>query len=236
MHAERLSTLGQIAASVAHEIGTPLGVISIRLDQLSEKRELAAEKAKIDVMKEQIDRITRIMQRMLDYARPRCGSPQAVSLKIVINRVHDLVEHRLRKQGISLKTNLHDNVVVFADFDEIHQVFLNLLVNASDACRAGDRIVIGLLESTATNRVRVEVADSGDGIKEEVRPLIFEPFFSTKRPAQGTGLGLTIVRDIMQRHGGTIELASSSQGSRFILEWPTPEATTSARHMTSRPS
>lgn len=223
VHAERLSTLGQIAASVAHEIGTPLGVISIRLDQLLDKKELGGEHDKINVMKEQIERITRIMRRMLDYARPRSGSPQKVALKTVVGRVHDLVEHRLRKQGISFKSSLPDDVFVVADFDELHQVFLNLLVNASDACQSGDRISIAIADASAKGRIRVEVLDSGPGVDEQALESVFEPFFSTKAAGEGTGLGLTIVKDIMERHGGGIEISRSANGAKFVLEWPAPK-------------
>jgi len=220
VQAERLSTLGQLSASLAHEIGTPLGVISIRLDQMLENPELEAEHGKVRIMKEQIDRMSRMMQRFLQHARTRPTESRPVSLRDVVARVHDLMEHRLQKRAVSLRASVPGSAFVQADSDELHQVFLNLLVNACDACQAGDSIRITVAHDAPPGTVRIHVSDTGPGISEDVKDSVFEPFVSAKDNAEGTGLGLTIVRDIVRRHGAAIEVASSSQGTCFTLDWP----------------
>ena len=218
--AERLSALGQIAAGVAHEVGTPLGILAIRLDQLLAKEKLADEHEKIRVMREQIDRISRILDRMLDYARPRMIDVKQVSLRWVIGRVFALVEHRAQSKGIIFKSHLSDDVCVLSDSDQLHQVFLNLIVNAIDACGAGDRITIERLHEAPPDRLRVRIRDTGCGIPEQALTAVFDPFFSTKPAGEGTGLGLTIVRDILERQDGSIEASMSVDGTCFVLDWP----------------
>ncbi|MBI5507509.1 MAG: hypothetical protein HY903_02030 [Deltaproteobacteria bacterium] len=220
LHLEKLSTIGQVAAGVAHEMGTPLGVIAIRIEQMLERATDDKQKSALTVMREQIDRINRIIRSLLDSSRPTAARMQPLSVRDATRQVAELVAQRYEAKKIKLTVEVPEQMQVFANPDQFQQVCLNLLVNAGDACRPGDHVVVRALETPDdSGRVAVEIADSGPGIPEAVMPSIFEPFFTTKPPGEGTGLGLTIVREIMQRHEGKVELKSGGAGTHAVTWW-----------------
>jgi signal transduction histidine kinase len=226
-HAERLTTLGQLASVLAHEIGTPLNVIAGHGKLIAGGRlttEGVSESA--TAIGEQSERITRIVRRILDYARRRPARRVALDPADVTRRACALVRSLAAQRGIELNIESDGKVSLRADPDQLQQAITNLVLNAIHASSSNDRVRVELAnESRATAEgeqdfVTISVHDAGPGIPEEVRGRIFEPFFTTKPPGEGTGLGLSVVKDIIEEHGGFVEVVSGSGGSVFTVHLP----------------
>ncbi len=233
VRAEKLSMIGQLASGVAHEIGTPLGVIAIRVDQLLARAGREQDAPVLAVVKDEIARINRIIQQLLDFSRPRATLARAVPLSASLGRVRALIEHRYDQKDVDLAFDVDEEAVIQADPDQLEQVLLNLLLNACDACRPRDQVTLTARPSPrGAERIDVEVVDTGSGIAPADLERIFEPFFTTKPPGAGTGLGLTVAREIVEQHGGEILVASSPAGTRIVISWPSaslPEASGGGR-------
>ncbi|MBN1962984.1 MAG: HAMP domain-containing histidine kinase [Deltaproteobacteria bacterium] len=221
LHLEKLSTIGQVAASLAHEMGTPLGVIALRVDQLIEQNTEPKQHTTLAVMRDEIERINRIMRQILDASRPASTEKSKVFITHALNQLANLVGRRYDSCGIKLDIEVNDDDQIFANPDQFVQVLLNILVNANDACSRGDRVLVRTCpKPDMQGRLGIEIIDTGKGIKSEVLPSVFEPFFTTKNKGEGTGLGLTIVREIMQQHDGLVEVFSTEKGTRVVTWWP----------------
>jgi signal transduction histidine kinase len=227
-HAERLTTLGQLASVLAHEIGTPLNVIAGHGKLIAGGRlssEGVSESA--TAIGEQSERITRIVRRILDYARRRPARRVDLNLTDVTRRACALVQSLAHQRDIELKIVASDGKAsLLADPDQLQQAVTNLVLNAIHASGTTGQVRVVLAEvSRATgdgeqNFVAISVQDAGSGIPEALRDRIFEPFFTTKPPGEGTGLGLSVVKDIIEEHGGFVEVVSSSGGSMFTIHLP----------------
>lgn len=224
-HAETLSVAGKLASGIAHEVGTPLNIISGRAEMVLGS--LPADhpaREDLQIIGEQIDRISAIIRSLLDTVRVRKPEIQAVPAEPAVTGVLALVEHLARRRGIVLEAQVPaDLPEVAADPAQLQQVLLNLLMNALEASSEGGRVTV---EARATVHggqpgVAVSVIDTGIGIAPEARSRIFEAFFTTKAPGQGTGLGLAICRDIVRDHGGTIGVQSRpGHGATFTVWLP----------------
>jgi len=224
-HAETLAVAGKLASSLAHEVGTPLNIISGRAEFLQTTAVLdAAARKDLEVIIAQIDRISKIIRSMLDTVRPQRLEIQPVALGDVIDRLLALLRHPARRRSVSLMTSIpQDLPPLLGDPSQIEQLLINLILNALDATPAGGRVTV-----TGQSEVRdghagiaVAVSDTGAGIAEEVRARIFEPFFTTKPAGHGTGLGLAICRDIVRGHGGDIRVDSHvGRGTAFTVWIP----------------
>jgi signal transduction histidine kinase len=242
---EKLATIGQLAASIAHEVGTPLNVIVGRARNMEKKaddREAVAKNASI--IAEQTQRITRIIQQLLDFARRKASERTAVNVHDVAKSALDFLEHQLQASRVEWKqlpfsAEAGDGVpgspVVTADADQIQQVILNLILNAIQAMPQGGQLEIstralvrrrpGLDAAAPGHFVVLEVADTGVGIPPEDVERIFEPFYSTKSPTTnaegGTGLGLSVSHGIVKDHDGWIECESlADAGTIFRVFLP----------------
>ncbi|MDH4229531.1 MAG: ATP-binding protein [Nitrospirota bacterium] len=229
-HAEKLATIGQLAAGLAHEIGTPLNVISGRAEFVLKKLpEDDALRRHLERIVAQIDRISGIVQQMLVFARKRPPERRHVQLAAVLSGVADLLAHPLERAGIVLRLDIPDDLHLLADPDQVQQVAMNLLVNAQHALVSGGAITVSartlcVAERGATPWVRLEVADTGPGMNEAVRAHIFDPFFTTKEPGKGTGMGLTVCHGIVTAHDGWIEVDSQpGRGAVFAVYLPQGE-------------
>lgn len=223
---DKLATLGTIAASVAHEINNPMAVISgYSEDMMDRLREGDYEALTHDgekylsIICEQTKRCKSITRMWLDTARLPQRILEPVNISETVEAVRELLLYRAQKKGIVLKPALMlasaDIVpVVMASRGELQQVLLNLLINALDACSAGDTVKIEL--AAADNDYIIRVIDSGMGISKENLQRIGQSFFTTKPPGQGTGLGLRIARELIESWGGTLEIDSAGEGKGAV--------------------
>ncbi len=221
--AEQLAVAGRIASELAHEIGTPLNVISGRAEYILRDTPAGSPAAShLRTIVAQIDRISGIIASLLDLVRPRKAEVQEVELRPVLEPMLALLEPTARKKGLGVDSQLPAGLRVRADPNQLQQIAINLLVNAIEATPAGGRV--GLRARAAEARdgrpgATLEVVDSGAGIRPADLPRVFDPFFTTKPAGQGTGLGLAICRDIVREHGGTIELDSRPGAGTTVRVW-----------------
>ncbi|HEX8069394.1 MAG TPA: ATP-binding protein [Pyrinomonadaceae bacterium] len=226
---ERLAAAGQTAAQFAHEVGTPLNLISGHVQLLS--AQLGADEraaARLATISAQIERIERIVRRMLDRTRPGPAARAPVELNALLARVFDAVAPALDARGVRLRTDLAEPLPTIAgDADRLQQVCLNLVNNALDAMPGGGELRVRTYAADANGngatarRVVVEFADTGSGMTAEVRAHIFDPLYTTKARGRGTGLGLVVVRQLVREHDGEIEVESErGRGSCFRLSFP----------------
>ena len=221
LQSEKLSSLGLLAAGVAHEVNTPLAVISNYIQILA--KQFPAEDPRrnlIDKIVKQTFRASEIVNHLLNFSRTGGAEFEQVDLNQVIEETLSLVSHPFRTARVQVVHNLESDLpAVFGSGNRLQQVFLNLFMNARDAMPSG-----GVLEvrTFATNgSVEVEVADTGSGIPQDHLARIFDPFFTTKSTGKGTGLGLSVSYGIVKEHAGKIEVRSSpGQGTSFRLEFP----------------
>ncbi len=210
---EKLATIGQLAAGIAHEIGTPLNIISGNAEFiLLDMKESDPGYKELVTIIEQTRRMSQLMRQLLDFARPKVLSLQPTDINGVIDDVLNFVRLQLKKGDIEILTKYEEGAPkVYGDPALLYQVFLNIVVNAFQAMTKGGTLTV----STRTERgdgdrrrVAIEIGDTGEGIPPENLERIFTPFFTTKEPGKGTGLGLAVTRRIVQEHNGTIGLDS----------------------------
>jgi signal transduction histidine kinase len=227
--AATLAVAGKLAAGLAHEVGTPLNIISGRAEFAL--RNLPAEDPRredLEAIINQIDRISRVITGLLDVVRPATPKLEPLAVGAVVDELVPLLRHAARQRGIALECHTNDGGLrVRGDAGQLQQVLLNLVVNALEATPAGGRVTISTQARRRGDRegVTLAVADTGTGIAADVLPRIFESFFTTKPRGEGTGLGLAICRDIAKTHGGEMIADSrAGEGSTFAM-WIPADAT-----------
>ena len=221
VQADKLSSIGLLAAGVAHEVNTPLAVISTYAQMLTKQVPEDDHKSKLlEKIAKQTFRASEIVNSLLNFSRTSPTEYSEMELNRVIRETVSLVEHQFQKTGVITETSLSDDLPkIRGNSGKLQQVFLNLLINARDAMVSGGRVTVRTWNENGF--AHVEVADTGQGIAAENMPRIYDPFFSTKGPKKGTGLGLSITYGIVQEHNGIIEVDSEvGRGTRFHLEFP----------------
>jgi len=221
---ERLAAAGQLAAQFAHEVGTPLNLISGHVQLLRARARDERVIMRLDIIAGQIERITNIVRSMLDSTRRPVPQLELVDVNSLLAQILDATQPTLVARNVSLETNLLESLPsIEADPDQLQQVFINLINNSLDAMPLGGKLNV----STALdpNWVLITLADSGEGIARDQIELIFDPMFSTKH-GRGTGLGLTIVQQIISEHNGEVEVESEPGQTAFRIKLPL----SSARH------
>lgn len=209
-HADKLITLGQLSAVMAHEIGSPLQILHGRARALLKHAEdVDATCRTAHLLVEQTERITRIVGQMLSITRRRAPLRTRVDADGCIRGVIALLELEARRRGVALQLESTGGTELFADADQLQQVALNLCRNALDAAPRESTVSVRLAGDS--ERLVIEVQDAGPGISEEALPHLFEAFFTTKADAGGSGLGLSVVKSIVQEHRGQVEFAASSR-------------------------
>jgi len=223
---ERLAAAGQTAAQFAHEVGTPLNLISghVQLLRARLRQDEGAER-RLQTIGMQIERIERIVRSMLDRTRPEAIELVPLDLNALLERIFDTTAPALEARGVRLLKQLSDDMPPIAgETDRLQQVFINLINNALDAMHAGGELLVRThaeVCAEGSERVTVEFADTGGGMAEEVRARIFDSHYTTKERGRGTGLGLVVVRQVMNDHHGGIEVESEvGRGTRFRLWFP----------------
>jgi PAS domain S-box-containing protein len=221
-HSERLASIGRLAAGVAHEIGNPLTGIASLAQNLRDEGDRDVVQESIGLIQQQIRRIADIVQSLVTFSHG--GAPsERVFTKVAI---HECVEEavrlvRLSRAGkqVTWANRCDPEIVVDGDHGRLVQVFVNLLTNACDASQPGD--LVELYSEIEDDYARIEVVDQGSGIPEQFQDRVFDPFFTTKEPGEGTGLGLPLVYNIVQDHGGTVSIESAvGRGTRVTLRLP----------------
>ena len=218
---EKLAAMGTLAAGVAHEVNNPLAAISSLIQMMQANKNLDAENSeKLKLISAQINRITQVTKDMMDFARVRPAAQSAVNINSVIETSLRLASFDKSFQNLRLKKLLATNLPeIFADTDQLQQVFLNLFLNARDAMPGGGELLIKT--SSSNNEIVIEIADSGTGIDPGNLKQIFDPFFTTKQTGKGTGLGLAVCYGIVTAHGGKIEVAPNDEsGTTFFVVLP----------------
>ncbi len=227
---ERLASVGTLAAGMAHEIKNPLVAIQTFAQLLPERYEDAAFRHNFtDVVTSEVRRINQLVQNLLHFARPRQQKPGFVSISDTMQRTLALLENHLEKAGVEVYRDYPDDMPeIFADPEQLHQVFLNLFQNAIDAMTGEVRKLQIVASVSDHGRLREKrklellIKDTGTGISQEDMTRIFDPFFSTK--SNGSGLGLAICHGIVKEHGGVIEVDSvSGEGTTFKVIFPIAE-------------
>jgi two-component system NtrC family sensor kinase len=220
---EKLTALGEMAASVAHEINNPLGGIllfsNIVLEDLPEDSPLMRENLQKIIY--QTNRCKEIVQGLLDFARTPTGEMFPLQINNVIMTCLKLIKDQAMFHGINIETRLAENLPeTIGDHSRLEEVFLNLFINAADAMKGGGKLTI-TTKRRSNNSIRISISDTGKGIDRELLSRIFEPFFTTKAPGQGTGLGLSIAYGIIRKHNGSIDAeCKPGKGTTFIICLP----------------
>ncbi|HVK82808.1 MAG TPA: HAMP domain-containing sensor histidine kinase [Kofleriaceae bacterium] len=218
-HTGKLVTAGQLAAGIAHEIGTPLNVARGRVElTLSHLGPTHPEAENHRIVIGEIDRVTRLLQQLLDYVRPAPALVEQVDLGALLPTIHHLLSPQASKRGVALEIAPQPGRVR-ANPDQIQQIMVNLTVNAIDACSSGG--TVRLSSRVHEDRVVLEVTDDGHGISREHQKQVFDPFFTTKKRGQGTGLGLWVVAQLARQQAAEIELESAPErGTTVRVTWP----------------
>jgi signal transduction histidine kinase len=230
-HADRLTTIGTLASGVAHELGTPLNVVSEQVNLLQPtlpSQEIQQVRA---ALREQVDKMAKIVRQLLSFSRKRIPEKSTVDLHEILGKTIRMLTPFGEKRNITIQF-LHDRDSAFANVDgsQIEQVFTNLLVNAIQAMNGGE-IVVGVTTNDVKNSgfpdSRPEphrcifVKDYGIGMSPVEMQQIFDPFYTTKTPEQGTGMGLSIAHGIVKDHKGWISVASGpGEGTCFSVFLP----------------
>jgi signal transduction histidine kinase len=226
--AERLAVAGRLTSALAHEVGTPLNVVSGRAEFLA--KSLAVDDPRrhdLEIIVAQIDRITRTIASLLDSVRPHRPHLRPTPVREVVDGILPLLRHAARRQQVAIEASLADDLTVEADAGQLQQVLINLVLNAVDATPTGGTVTVAATPAPRDGRpgVLLTVRDTGSGIPPEVLPRVFEPFFTTKPAGRGTGLGLAICRDIVLAHDGDVVVDSQvGRGTVFSVWLPSPAA------------
>jgi signal transduction histidine kinase len=226
---EKLAALGTMAAGMAHEIRNPLTAVNVRLHSLT--RTLlpnSSEQEDAMLIGNELQRLDRILQQFLQFARPADPKMVTVSADYLLRKVHAIQALPLEKASIRLEVESTPNSWVQVDPDQIEQVLVNLVKNAAESIGHDGKITLrartdaARLAGRVTPRVLLEVSDTGPGVPPEVQPRLFDPFFTTKEG--GTGLGLPIAARIVEQHGGAlIYKTDAHQGATFSVVLPLAE-------------
>jgi PAS domain S-box-containing protein len=220
IQSERLAVLGEFSAKIAHEVNNPLGIIKNYLNLLARKAQGDEKSLEyIEVLRQEIQRITLIVRQLLNMGRPVPITFVKTDMGRLLKEVVELIGRQMEDAGISVTLNLEEPLPdIMAWPDGLKQVFMNLLMNAKDAIF--EKGAISIEAFSAVHLIRIYFRDTGPGVDPEHVPHIFESFYSTKDAGVGTGLGLSVCRNIVKNHNGKIEYIGTEKGGCFRIELP----------------
>jgi two-component system, LuxR family, sensor kinase FixL len=225
LQAEKLATMGELAASMAHELNNPLATVSLRIESLQER--MAADnpdRRYLEIIEKEIERMATLIANLLQFSRRGKQQISTVDICEEIENTLEFIHYHLRNHNISIMRQFgHDVPRIHADRQQLQQLFLNLFTNAVDAMPDGGMLTIVVAINAEGKKITIEIADTGTGIPPELLKKVTEPFFTTKPEGRGTGLGLSICQRIVKEHLGTIEIMSdviTDKGTRVYLTLP----------------
>jgi signal transduction histidine kinase len=205
----KMSLVGQIAAGMAHEIKNPLASIKGAVEILCDAETSAEDRNEFkSIVLKEVKRINASVTDFLEFARPGQTKMRRINLAEVIRSSLRQIEPQVGEREVRIISDIEDPIMIMGDAEKIHQVLLNLLLNAMDASGDGSSITVSLKPNK--NEAIISIVDSGEGLSEENAVKVFEPFFTTK--SSGTGLGLAIAKNIVERHHGYIGLKNNTEG------------------------
>jgi PAS domain S-box-containing protein len=211
--AAKLASVGELAASIAHELNNPLATVSLRVESVLARTPVDDPRRKaLEIIDQETKRMGELVANLLQFSRRGDGQVSTLDIRQELTKAVELIHHHLRKRLITVVQEFApDTPVIYTDRQKLRQVFLNLLTNASDAMPQGGTLTLRAVPATLPNgkpAVLIEFADTGVGIPAEHLEKIMEPFFTTKEEGKGTGLGLAICRRVIQEGHGTIQITS----------------------------
>jgi two-component system NtrC family sensor kinase len=236
IQSDRLASLGQLSASVAHEINNPIsGVLnlSMLLQRMLRNGSIPPERAEefqryLTQISEETARVGRIVKDLLAFSRRPAPQNSQADLNLLLRNTISLLSHKLELGNVRVRLDVDESLPsITCDSAQMQQVIINLVMNAAEAMPAGGEVVVRTRLMTDSDEVLIEVSDQGGGIPQAIRPRIFDPFFTTKEEGKGVGLGLSVVYGIVEAHGGSIDVRShEGAGTTFIVCLPVsrPEA------------
>ena len=223
LQAEKMSSLGKLAAGVAHQLNNPLGGITLFAKLILEEYDLE-EGAKEDLRRilKDAKRCRDTVKELLEFTRQTRHLMRPYDVNKSISRTLFLLENQVILQNIDIEKDLDSSLPsVQADAQQLNHLFMNIILNAVQAMEGRGKLAVKSCRLPDGNKIRIEISDTGQGIPEEILPHIFEPFFTTKEEGEGTGLGLSLVYNIVENHGGNIKARSNpGEGTTFIIELP----------------
>lgn len=223
LQAEKMASLGKMAAGVAHQLNNPLSGIILFTKLVMEEYDLPEDARKdLDRVLYDANRAKDIVKELLEFARQTSHDKKAQDINDIISRTMFLLENQSLFHNIEITKDLDKDLPrIMGDAQQLNHVFMNTILNAADAMEGAGRLHLKTRHRPDAGKIRIEISDTGPGIPEDVLPHIFEPFFTTKEQGKGTGLGLSMAYGIVESHGGTIRAESApGQGTTFIIEFP----------------
>jgi PAS domain S-box-containing protein len=225
-HAAKLASVGELAASIAHELNNPMATVSLRVESVLDKTPADDPRRRsLEIAQQEIQRMGNLVANLLQFSRREGDQASSVHLPDELAKSLELVQHLFRRGRVQVVREVAADVpTIIADRQKLRQVFLNLLTNASDAMPNGGTLTLRVERVSLPKGqpgVAIEFADTGVGIAKENLAKVMDPFFTTKEEGKGTGLGLAICRRVLQEHHGTLEIVSEpGKGARIRLALP----------------
>jgi len=222
MQSEKLAALGEMAASFVHEIRNPLGIILGSVDTLKKNIPASVQAEMLQFIREESERINRMLTNFLDFAKPKTLAFQEVDLREIIRKTVDLISLPAKERKVEIIQEVPgERVSMFLDPEQVREALVNMELNALEAMPLGGRMVVSLKQNRGQGAV-IRISDTGVGIPKGAESKIFDPFFTTKE--RGTGLGLSIVYRVAKNHGGTVAAERNEEGgTTFIFALPHPQ-------------
>jgi PAS domain S-box-containing protein len=224
VQSEKMAAIGQLAAGIAHELRNPLAIVMNALFDLRQQlgRPAPGIAEDLHIAEEEIERAQAIIRNLLEFSRTSGAEIERIDMNDLVQRTVQLLQKYLQNNGVHIVARLGDIPTCAANANAMRQLLLNLLTNAVQAMPRGGELRLRTAR-TGTDRICLEVQDTGVGIAPENLHRIFDPFYTTKAPGQGTGLGLSVVHSVVLRHGGDISVESTpGAGTTFRIELPCP--------------
>jgi signal transduction histidine kinase len=231
--AEKLTTMGELASSIAHELNNPLATVSLRVESLiAQTIGDDLRRRELEIIGQEVERMGNLVSNLLQFSRRSQQQISTVNVCDEIEKTLELIHYHLRKHNIAVAREFKpEGPLIHADRQQLRQLFLNLFTNASDAMPEGGTLTIRVTRRPEEKQICIEIADTGVGIPPEILPKILEPFYTTKPEGKGTGLGLAICRRIAQAHNGTLNITSEGgpgNGTRVCITLPFSNGSNSA--------
>jgi PAS domain S-box-containing protein len=216
---EELAAVATLVTGIAHDIGSPMNVILGYTDLLARSLREEKDRERVRIIRQQVERVTRLIQTLMNFARPQHEAARSLRIEEVAERALGLIVETARGRGIAIERDFGDTPAIVAQAERLERALLDLLINACDAMPKGGTLRVAT--RPVDGGIEIDVEDTGTGIAPEVIGRIFEPFYTTKPRGKGTGLGLLVTRSIVLEHGGTIDVESTlGKGTSFQIRLP----------------